>query len=67
MMDNDGRPMIGRLTPASVQDRDGAPPPLKASRASFPFGERAFTDASATAFLYAASVMLPTRRLARSS
>ncbi len=110
--------------PASVQDRDGAMPLLRASRSSFPFIERVFADtayvadrvanatrivveivrklagqigftvlprrwvverffawidrnrrlakdfeatvASATAFLYAASVLLLTRRLARS-
>lgn len=125
MVDTDGRPLIGHLTPASVQDRDGAPPLLKTSRANFPFIERAFADAayaadrvaaatriaieivrkpvgqvgfavhprrwvvercfawlgrnrrlardfeatiaSATAFLYAAAVMLLTRRLARCS
>ncbi|CAH2601861.1 protein of unknown function [Rhodovastum atsumiense] len=125
LVDTDGRPLVGQVTPASVQDRDGAPPVLKASRASFPFIERVFADAayaaervaaatciaieivrkpagqvgfavhprrwvvercfawlgrnrrlardfeatiaSATAFLYAASVMLLTRRLARSA
>ncbi|CAH2603820.1 protein of unknown function [Rhodovastum atsumiense] len=124
-MDTDGRPLAGQVTPASVQDRDGAPPVLKASRGSFPFIKHVFADAayaaervaaatciaieivrkppgqvgfavhprrwvvercfawvgrnrrlardfeatiaSATAFLYAASVMLLTRRLARSA
>ncbi len=125
MVDTDGRPLVLQVHPASVQDRDGAMPLLKASRRSFPFVERAFADAayaadrvanatriaieivrkppgqigfavhprrwvvercfawlnrnrrlakdfeatiaSATAFLYAASVMLLTRRLARCS
>jgi transposase len=123
MVDTDGRLLVSQVGPASVQDRDGAVPLLRASRASFPFVERAFADsayagerveratriaieivhkprdqvgfavhprrwvvercfawlnrnrrlakdfeatiASATAFLYAASVMLLTRRLAR--
>jgi transposase len=123
MSDTDGRALVLQLQPASVQDRDGAIPLLKASRASFPFIELAFADsgynaervkgatdirveivskpadqvgfavhrrrwvierlfawlgrnrrlakdfeatvASATAFLYVASVMLLTRRLAR--
>jgi transposase len=125
MSDTDGRALVLRLQPASVQDRDGAVPLLKESRASFHFIELAFADsgynaervkqatdirveivskpaeqvgfavhrrrwvierlfawlgrnrrlakdfeatvASATAFLYAASVMLLTRRLARSA
>ena len=125
MSDTDGRALVLQLQPASVQDRDGAVPLLKASRGSFPFIELTFADsgynaervkqatdirveivskpadqvgfavhprrwvierlfawlgrnrrlakdfeatiASATAFLYAASVMLLTRRLARST
>ena len=125
MVDTDGRPLVLQIHSASVQDRDGAVPLLKASRRSFPFIERAFADtayagdrvanatciaieivrklpgqigfvvhprrwvvercfawlsrnrrlakdfeatiASATAFLYAASVILLTRRLARCS
>lgn len=125
MVDTDGRLLVIRVGPASVQDRDGAVPLLQASRRSFPFIERAFADsayagerveqatriaieivhkprdqvgfavhprrwvvercfawlsrnrrlakdfeatvASATAFLYAASVMLLARRLARCS
>ena len=124
MVDTDGRALVIQAHPADIQDRDGAIPLLKASRASFPFVERAFADsaynaervrqaslvaievvkkiadqvgfqvlprrwvverffawinrnrrlakdfeatiASAEAFLYAASVMLLTRRLARS-
>ncbi len=125
MVDTDGRALVLQVSPASVQDRDGAVPLLRASRAAFPFVERVFADsayagervanatrivveivrrlpdqvgfavlprrwvveryfawinrnrrlakdfeatvASATAFLYAASVMLLTRRLARAS
>ena len=123
MVDTEGRPLVLQCHAASVQDRDGAVPLLQASRARFPFVERAFADAayagdrvaqatriaieivrkpkdqvgfavhprrwvverffawlnrnrrlakdfeatiaSATAFLYAASVMLLIRRLAR--
>jgi len=123
LVDTDGRALVLQTGPASVQDRDGAPPLLAASRGSFPFIERVFADsgyagervaeatriaveiiraqpgqvgfavqprrwvverffawisrnhrlamdfeatiASATAFLYAASVMLLTRRLGR--
>ncbi len=122
-MDTDGRGLEVQVQPASVQDRDGAPAVLQASRARFPFIEKVFADsvyagekvgsataivaeivrklpdqvgfqvlprrwvverffawinrnrrlakdfeatiASATAFLYAACVMLLTRRLAR--
>jgi transposase len=125
MVDTDGRGLILQVHPASLQDRDGAVPLLRASRPWFPFVERVFADsayaaervanatriiieivrkqvgqigfavhprrwvverflawlgrnrrlakdfegnvASATAFLYAASVLLLTRRLARSS
>ena len=124
MVDTDGRALTLQVHSASVQDRDGAVPLLKASRRSFPFVELAFADtpyaakrvrdatciaiqivrkipgqvgfevhprrwvvercfawlgrnrrlardfeasiASATAFLYAASVMLLIRRLGRS-
>ncbi len=124
LVDTDGRGLQLQVHPASVQDRDGAVPMLKASRPWYPFIERAFADsayageklanatrivveivrkladqvgfaalprrwvverffawinrnrrlakdfegtiASATAFLYAASVMLLTCRLARS-
>ena len=125
MVDTDGRGLMLQVREASVQDRDGAVPLLRASRPLLPFIERVFADsayaaervakatsiiveivrkqagqigfavhprrwvverflawlgrnrrlakdfegtvASATAFLYAASVMLLTRRLARSS
>jgi transposase len=123
LVDTDGRALLLMPHPASVQDRDGAGPVLRASRRPFPFIERIFADAgyagervatatriaveivkkkpdqvgfavhprrwvverffawlgrnrrlakdfeatiaSATAFLYAASVLLLTRRLAR--
>ena len=125
MVDTDGRGLKLQVHPASVQDRDGAIPLLQASRALYPFIERAFADSayaaervanatriiveivrkqagqigsavhprcwvgqrffawfgpnrrlakdfeatipSATAFLYAASIMLLTRRIARSA
>jgi len=125
MVDTDGRPLVLQCHAASVQDRDGAVPLLRASRRRFPFVLRAFADAayaaervanatriaveivrkpkdqvgfavhprrwvvercfawlgrnrrlakdfegtvaSATAFLYAASAMLLTRRIARSA
>jgi putative transposase len=123
LVDTEGRGLELQVQPASDQDRDGAPPVLKASRARFPFVKTVFADsvyagekvanatvvmvqivrkladqvgfqllprrwvverffawinrnrrlakdfeatiASATAFLYAACVMLLTRRLAR--
>ena len=125
MVDTDGRPLVLQCHAASVQDRDGAVPLLRASRRRFPFVLHAFADAayaadrvakatciaieivrkpkdqvgfavhprrwvvercfawlgrnrrlardfeatiaSATAFLYAASAMLLTRRIARST
>ena len=125
LVDTDGRALILQVGSAAVQDRDGAVPLLKQSRASFPFIEKVFADSayageqvahatriaidivkaapgqvgfavqprrwvverffawinrnrrlakdfeatvtSATAFLYAACVMLLTRRLARSA
>jgi hypothetical protein len=44
MVDTDTRPLVLQVYPASVQDRDGAVPPLKASRPSFPFVQQAFAD-----------------------
>jgi transposase len=44
MVDTDGRMLTLQVHPASVQDRDGAVPLLKASRRSFPFVELAFAD-----------------------
>lgn len=125
LVDTDGRALMLSIHQASVQDRDGAPPLLRASRRFFPFIARVFADAgyaservatatciaieivrrkpdqigfavqprrwvverffawisrnrrlwrdaeatiqSATAFLYAAAIMILIRRLARSS
>jgi transposase len=44
MVDTDGRLLVLQVHPASVQDRDGAIPLLKASRRRFPFVELAFAD-----------------------
>ena len=44
LVDTDGRALVLQASPASVQDRDGAPPLLAASRGSFPFIERVFAD-----------------------
>ncbi len=46
MVDTDGRPLVLQVHPASVQDRDGAVPLLKASHRSFPFVERVFADSA---------------------
>jgi transposase len=43
-VDTDGRALTLQVHPASVPDRDGAVPLLKASRRSFPFVELAFAD-----------------------
>jgi putative transposase len=125
LIDTDGRGLVLEPHPASIQDRDGGGPLLRASRRSFPFIARVFADggyagakiaaateivveivrknpdqigfavqprrwvverffawvgrnrrlakdfeatiASARAFLYAASVMLLARRIARAS
>jgi transposase len=44
MVDTDGRALKLHAHPASMQDRDGAGPLLKASRPRFPFIERVFAD-----------------------
>ncbi len=44
LVDTDGRALELQVGPASVQDRDGAVPLLKASRRRFPFVELAFAD-----------------------
>src|SRR6266436_4282321 len=82
LVDTDGRGLVLEPHPASIQDRDGGGPLLRASRSIFPFIERVFawigrnrrlakdfeaTIDSARAFLYVASVMLPVRRIARVS
>ena len=46
MVDTDGRALVLQVTPASVQDRDGAVPLLQAYRASFPFVERVFANSA---------------------
>jgi transposase len=46
MVDTDGRPLVLQCHAASVQDRDGAIPLLRASRRRFPFVLRAFADAA---------------------
>jgi transposase len=46
LVDTDGRPLVLQVHPASVQDRDGAVPLLKASRRRFPFIELAFADSA---------------------
>jgi putative transposase len=46
MVDTDGRALVIQAHPASVQDRDGAIPLLRASRKAFPFVERAFADSA---------------------
>ena len=59
MVDTDGRPLVLLCTPASVQDRDGAVPLLRASRRRFPFVLRAFADAA-----YAAERVAKATRIA---
>ena len=44
MVDTDGRALTLQVRSADVQDRDGAIPPLKASRRRFPFVALAFAD-----------------------
>jgi putative transposase len=44
MVDTDGRALVLQVSPASVQDRDGAVPLLQASRGAFPFVERVFAE-----------------------
>ena len=46
MVHTDGRALVIQAHPTDVQDRDGAVPLLKASRASFPFVELAFADSA---------------------
>jgi putative transposase len=45
LVDTDGRALVLFAHPASIQDRDGAGPLLKASRKTFPFIEKVFADA----------------------
>ncbi len=44
LVDTDGRGLILEPHPASVQDRDGGGPLLRASRRAFPFIEKVFAD-----------------------
>jgi len=46
MVDTDGRGLKLQVHPASIQDRDGAIPLLRASRARYPFIERVFADSA---------------------
>jgi transposase len=46
MVDTDGRALTLIVHPADVQDRDGAVPQLKQSRARHPFVEHAFADSA---------------------
>jgi transposase len=59
MVDTDGRPLVLQCHAASVQDRDGAVPLLRASRRRFPFVLRAFADAA-----YAAERVAKATRIA---
>ena len=45
LVDTDGRGLTLQAQPASIQDRDGGGPVLRASQARWPFIERAFADA----------------------
>ena len=44
LVDTDGRALLLQVSPADVQDRDGALPLLRTSRGWFPFVERVFAD-----------------------
>lgn len=58
LVDTDGRLLVVQVGPASVQDRDGAVPLLRASRALFPFIERAFADGAYAAERVAAATRI---------
>ena len=58
LADMDGRALVLQVGPASVQDRDGAVPLLKASRGLYPFIERAFADAAYAAERVAAATLI---------
>ena len=58
MVDTDGRALVLQVHPASIQDRDGAVPLLKASRAAFPFVARAFADSAYAAARVAAATRI---------
>ena len=44
LVDTDGRGLVLEPHPASIQDRDGGRPLLRASRCIFPFIQRVFAD-----------------------
>src|SRR5271169_6452720 len=48
LVDTDGRGLVLEPHPASIQDRDGGRPLLRASRRIFPFIERVFADSGYT-------------------
>ncbi len=58
LADTDGRALVLHAHPASVQDRDGAVPLLKASRRLYPFVERAFADAGYAAKRVVAATLI---------
>lgn len=45
LVDTDGRGLTLQVQPASIQNRDGGGPVLRASRTRWPFIERTFADA----------------------
>lgn len=45
LVDTDGRALVIRVQPASIQDRDGGSAALEGSSARFPFVRKAFADA----------------------
>src|SRR5208337_1480333 len=46
LVDTDGRALVIEPHPASIQDRDGGGPLLRASRALYPYIERVFADSA---------------------
>jgi len=48
LVDTDGRGLVLEPHPASIQDRDGSGPLLRASRRIFPFIQRVFADSGYT-------------------
>jgi transposase len=61
LIDTDGRGLVLEPHPASIQDRDGGGPLLRASRRIFPFIQRVFADSAgekvATAALIAVEIV----------
>ena len=58
LVDTDGRLLVVQVGSAAVQDRDGAEPLLRASRALYPFIERAFADSTYAADRVAAATRI---------